>query len=129
MKKTTIGVMMMAALAISAVSCRKEGCTDPNAINYNEDAKKDDGSCTFAQEGFVELSGDLSTQTLTKDKKYLLRGQVFVRNGQTLTIQPGTVIFGDKATKGTLIIDRGGKMIADGTKAEPIVFTSALPAG
>ncbi|MCC5922192.1 MAG: hypothetical protein JJT77_00285 [Crocinitomicaceae bacterium] len=129
MKKTTIGVMMMAALAVSAVSCRKEGCTDPNAINYNEDAKKDDGSCTFATEGLVELSGDLSTQTLTKDKKYLLRGQVFVRNGRTLTIEPGTIILGDKATKGTLIIDRGGKMIADGTKAEPIVFTSALPAG
>ena len=68
-------------------------------------------------------------RTLTKNKKYLIKGQVFVRNGVVLTIEPGTVIFGDKATKGTLVIDRGGKIIADGTAAEPIVFTSALAPG
>jgi hypothetical protein len=39
------------------------------------------------------------------------------------------VIFGDKATKGTLVIDRGGKLMAEGTAAEPIVFTSALAPG
>jgi hypothetical protein len=44
----------------------------------------------------IELTGDLTSRTLTKDKKYLLKGQVFVRTGQVLTIQPGTVIFGDK---------------------------------
>lgn len=77
----------------------------------------------------VVLQGELDTQTLTSDKKYLIRGQVFVRDGKTLTIQAGTVIKGDKATKGTLIIDRGGKIIANGTVNNPIVFTSALPAG
>lgn len=77
----------------------------------------------------VELTGDLQTQTLTKDKKYLLKGIVYVKNAQTLTIQPGTVIMGDKASKGTLVITPGGKIIADGTAAEPIVFTSALPPG
>ena len=79
--------------------------------------------------GPEELVGELTTRTLTKNKKYLIKGQVFVRNGVVLTIEPGTVIFGDKATKGTLVIDRGGKIIADGTAAEPIVFTSALAPG
>ena len=131
MKKTTIKYALVAGMIALSVSCKKEGCTDEAATNYNEDAKKDDGSCIYPnnESGMVDLVGDLSTQTLTKDKKYLLKGQVFVRSGQTLTIEPGTVIFGDKATKGTLIIDRGGKMIADGTQSEPIVFTSALPAG
>lgn len=78
---------------------------------------------------FVELTGNLETQTLTKNRKYLLKGQVFVRSGKTLTIEPGTVIFGDKATKGTLIIDKGGKIIANGTANEPIVFTSVLGPG
>lgn len=78
---------------------------------------------------YVELTGDLSTQTLTKDKKYLLKGQVFVKEGQTLNINPGTVISGDKATKGTLIIAPGGMINAEGTASEPIVFTSSLPAG
>ena len=79
--------------------------------------------------GPVELTGELTTRTLTKDKKYLIKGQVFVRTGAVLTIEAGTTIFGDKATKGTLVIDRGGKIIAEGTAAAPIVFTSALPAG
>jgi hypothetical protein len=77
----------------------------------------------------VILEGNLTTRTLTKDKEYLIKGQTFVRTGQVLTIQPGTIIKGDKATKGTLIIDRGGKIEAVGTAAEPIVMTSNLPAG
>ena len=31
-----------------ATSCKKKGCTDSNATNYSEKAKKDDGSCEFA---------------------------------------------------------------------------------
>ena len=72
--------------------------------------------------------------TWTKDKIYRLKG--YVRVGEeavsgtvtkvgVLTIQPGTVIIGDKATKGTLVVQRGSKLIAEGTAAEPIVFTSA----
>jgi hypothetical protein len=77
----------------------------------------------------VVLQGDLETITLTKDKKYLIKGQTFVRSGKVLTIQPGTIIKGDKATKGTLVIDKGGKIEAVGTESEPIVFTSNLPSG
>lgn len=76
-----------------------------------------------------ELTGDLSTRTLTADKKWLLKGQVFVRSGQVLTIEPGTVILGDKRTRATLIIDKGGKIEANGTLEKPIVFTSAQDAG
>ena len=95
-----------------------------SSCSSNDDNNGGGGASTF-----IELSGDLTSRTLTKDKKYLIKGQTFVRTGQVLTIQPGTVIFGDKATKGTLVIDRGGKIEANGTAAEPIVFTSALPAG
>jgi hypothetical protein len=28
-------------------SCKKEGCTDAIATNFNEEASKDDGSCTY----------------------------------------------------------------------------------
>lgn len=73
---------------------------------------------------FVELKGDLTTQTLTADKKYLITGQAFVKEGQTLTIEPGTVIMGEKRSKGTLVVERGAKLIAEGTQDNPIVFTS-----
>jgi hypothetical protein len=60
---------------------------------------------------------------------YLLRGAVFVEQGATLTIQAGTTVVGEFATQGTLIVSRGGRIVADGTAAAPIVFTSDQPIG
>ncbi|MFA7360860.1 MAG: T9SS type A sorting domain-containing protein [Candidatus Kapaibacterium sp.] len=66
---------------------------------------------------------------LTNDKTYIMKGFNYVRNGGVLVIQKGSLILGDKPTTGTLIIERGGKIIADGTANQPIVFTSRLPIG
>ncbi len=73
--------------------------------------------------------GDITSNTTwTKNKVYLLNnGYVYVTNNATLTIEAGTVIRG--TGKGTLIIARGAKLIARGTLAEPIVFTSNNGAG
>jgi len=95
----------------------------------SDDNNNDPGSGNPFCPECVVLKGNLETRTLTNDRKYLIEGQVFVRDGKTLTINPGTVIFGDKATKGTLVIDRGGKIIANGTAQQPIVMTSVLPPG
>jgi hypothetical protein len=77
----------------------------------------------------LELTGTLTTQTLDASKKYLIKGQVFVNNGVTLTIPAGTVIMGDKATKGTLVVNVGGTLNAIGTASNPIVFTSSREVG
>ncbi|HJP63132.1 MAG TPA: hypothetical protein VJ844_06795, partial [Mucilaginibacter sp.] len=78
----------------------------------------------------VEVSGDIKTNTTWKaDKIYLLKGFVYVTDGATLTIEPGTIIKGDKPSKATLVITRGSKIDATGTVDKPIVFTSALSAG
>lgn len=78
----------------------------------------------------VEISGDIKASTTwTADKIYLLKGFVYVTDGATLTIEPGTIIKGDKASKGTLTVTRGAKLNAIGTVDKPIVFTSALAAG
>jgi hypothetical protein len=50
-------------------------------------------------------------------------------DGATLTIEPGVIVKGDKSTKATLIVERGGKIVAQGTKERPIVFTSAQAPG
>ena len=60
---------------------------------------------------------------------YQLDGWLFVRNGATLTIDPGTIIRGNKLNKSALIIETTGKLIANGTLNEPIIFTSNEPAG
>lgn len=67
-------------------------------------------------------------QTLKKGT-YILKGWVYIADGAELTIEPGTVIKGDKQTKASLICERGGKLIAQGTESGPIVFTSEEAAG
>ncbi|MCS7073425.1 MAG: T9SS C-terminal target domain-containing protein, partial [Bacteroidia bacterium] len=83
----------------------------------------------MAQVPIDTLEGNLTTRTLTSNKIYILKGFVTVPPGSELTIQPGTIIKGDKATKGALIIQRGAKIWAVGTATTPIVFTSNQPAG
>lgn len=40
-------------LLTTITSCKKEGCTDNNATNYNSDAKEDDESCTYLGDQYV----------------------------------------------------------------------------
>lgn len=40
--------LALAASSLFLSSCKKEGCTDPTALNYSADAEKDDGTCTPA---------------------------------------------------------------------------------
>ena len=71
------------------------------------------------------LSGRITAdRTLHAANTYTLRDLVYVTNGAVLTIEPGTKIVGEKSTRGALIITRGAKIIANGTAASPIVFTS-----
>jgi hypothetical protein len=86
-------------------------------------------SWTLAQPQ-VTLRGKIEGhRILSADTTYLLRGFVYVRNGGSLTIPPGTVIKGEKVSKGALIITRTGKINAQGTPEKPIIFTSSLPEG
>lgn len=76
------------------------------------------------------IEGTISAnRTLTANKKYLLKGFVNVNTPAVLTIEPGTLIYGDQETKGALIINRGAKINANGTAQRPIVFTSQKPIG
>ena len=68
-------------------------------------------------------AADITTNT-TWSGVVLLQNKIYVKNNATLTIAPGTIIRGDKATQATLIITRGAKINAQGTASQPIVFTS-----
>ncbi len=83
-----------------------------------------------AQAPTVIVNSNITTNTTwTSNQIYGLDGFIFVQPGVTLTIQPGTVIKGkadptnaDNAS--ALIIARGARIIADGTAAQPIIFTA-----
>ncbi|MFN8359028.1 MAG: T9SS type A sorting domain-containing protein [Candidatus Kapaibacterium sp.] len=77
------------------------------------------------------LSGSITGNlTLSRNKIYGLRSYVHVLAGATLTIEPGTIIFGDSVgVNSALIINRGAKIMANGRPDAPIVMTSIAPAG
>jgi hypothetical protein len=80
-------------------------------------------------EGTVPVTGTITVSTTwTANKRYLLNDFVGVSNSATLTIEPGTVIYG-AGTRATLFIQRGAKINADGTARRPIIFTSAQRVG
>jgi len=78
-------------------------------------------------ESITDQGGGTGTVTWTSDTEYLLNGFVFVNDGQTLTIEAGTVIRG-KTGQGSLasalIVARGGTIIAEGERSNPIIFTA-----
>lgn len=81
-------------------------------------------------ESIETLSGNItSDRTLTNNKAYLLSGIVFVQPPATLTIEPGTILFGETETLGGLCVTPGAKIHAVGTAGRPIVFTSPAPVG
>jgi trimeric autotransporter adhesin len=106
------------------------------------------GDSLYSENSFVSansgVDGGLGTNirvikgtnvTWTKDNNYFIKDRLFIPRGATLTIQPGTKVYGsfdDNNTAadrtddkiGAIVACRGGKLIADGTAAEPIVFTS-----
>ena len=82
-----------------------------------------DGENTVYPATTQTVSADITTNT-TWSGVILLQNKIYVKNNATLTIQPGTIIRGDKATQGSLIITRGAKINAQGTASQPIVFTS-----
>lgn len=77
--------------------------------------------CTEAE----VIQGNITSNlTLEGDKCYRIKGKVAVKEGATLTIKPGALIYGDRAggTFDYLVVERGGKLIAEGTKEKPILF-------
>jgi hypothetical protein len=81
---------------------------------------------------FVTVNRNIRTNTRwTKDKVYILTRMIFVK-GAVLTIEPGTIVRGVRKgpagsglanEPGTLVISRTGKLIANGTPDDPIIFT------
>ena len=81
----------------------------------------------------VMVAANLTTsQTWSANREYVLTQPIYVTDGATLTIEPGTVIRGESESSsgandpGTLIITRGAKIVANGTPDRPIIFTDLV---
>lgn len=116
--KLLMGAAIALAGSVSLSSCGDddEGTTPPPTGGGNG------GS------GNVIVSSNITSDvTWTKDKVYQLASRIAVEDGATLTIQAGTIIKGQAGSgpnATALVIARGGKLMADGTAQEPIIFTT-----
>ncbi len=113
MKTQKLSILFI-AFAMAFASCRKSDNPDNEVPPTAPEA----------------ISGEITaSRTLTADRVWILDGTVFVKSPAVLTIEPGTVIRGKIGSKAALIIDKGAKIMADGTAAKPIVFTSGKDVG
>ena len=123
-KMKKIIYLAVGALALFATSCKKETL--------------DQGQKELVTSSVVDtLKGDITVNT-TVTKTTLLKGIVYVKPGVTLTVNPGVTIKGSAGVidlvnlennKGTLVVEKGAKLVANGTASAPIIWTSNKPAG
>lgn len=119
---TTLLLATGIAASIGITGCSKDSTTTEPPVETGK---------TAILQGNV-VNGD---RTLSKDTVYTVVGFYFIQPGSKLIIPAGTHIQGDFATKGAIITIRGtsklasGQIVAQGTAAEPIVFTSSQPEG
>ena len=121
--KVVNSFLLLLFCSIVLFSCKKDDTTTPPPRFGTKDAA-----------GRIIISGEIKENvTLVAAEKYILKGYVYVTDGFTLTIPAGTIIFGDKTLfedkKGCLIVEKGGKLVAEGTATKPIIFTSSQPKG
>jgi hypothetical protein len=133
MKMKTIqkfGLILAACAVIFPAGCDKD--SDPVSSESDEQILYGPNK---TQIGSGKKRFTVKESHTIKKGVYTLVGWVYVEEGATLTIEPGTIIKGtnksydgqEAAIGSSLIIERGAKIIAKGTAAEPIVFTSAQP--
>lgn len=124
LRKWQMLLWVLSAFMVVACSNEKDDDKDEEGSNLS-DILFENGTQLGSGADEMEINGNYK---LPKGV-YVMKGWLYITNGSSLEIEPGTVIKGDKNTMATLIAEPGGKLIAKGTKDEPIVFTSNQPAG
>jgi hypothetical protein len=119
--KKIIGLLSLSAILMA--SCVK--------VNVDDSVTNNGGGTTTGlgtkQEQIIAskiITGNIEDAIELPKGRYTLKGYVFVTNRGTLKFAPGSIIVSDSVQKGALIIERNSRLFADGTAAEPIIFTS-----
>jgi hypothetical protein len=80
------------------------------------------------EQTLIQVPGNITANTTWETGKvYVLESRIAVVSGVTLTIEPGVIVKGQAGTGANataLLIARGGKIMAEGTAEQPIIFTS-----
>ncbi len=121
--------LMILALIVIAAGCKKDLSTGSSG-NFSRSSSASLVDSRDIPDTTQTIPNIINANTtLTNDRVWILNGPTFVTNNAVLTIQAGTYIKGVKKATPTskpsfLVITRGAQLIANGTEANPIVFTS-----
>jgi len=129
-KMKLINGIAIAIIGLGAitVSCKKEGCTDPLATNYNSKANHDNGSCEYGPGGggdpseVLQVTDDIDVPTTWSAGTVEVCGDISVN--AALTISPGVNIVMCAAAK--IDVSETGSMYAVGTATSPITFSGEV---
>ncbi|MBI3882706.1 MAG: hypothetical protein HY305_00355 [Sphingobacteriales bacterium] len=116
-------LLLTAFAAVGITSCRKIEMDGEKEYIIVHDGGSNTGKT-------VQLSGRITRDTtLLSADENILKGLVYITNGVTLTIEKGATVKGSYSGSdvATLIVARGGKIVAKGTAEAPIIFTSSSP--
>lgn len=115
MKKQFAKVALLGlAVSLTITSCRNDdnnGGSTPVGIAATPD-------------NFQGVVGNGETVTLDASQVYNLTGSIIVEEGGVLNIPAGTKITASGGTSAYITVKQGGKIYANGTANNPIVFTS-----
>lgn len=124
--KTLQSVILIAALGLTSAtftSCKRKGCTDVNANNYDSKAKKNNNTCTYPviNTSSTGKSGDISGSGGTVSKTFNFSNSTqTVGWDMSINSSSGSFQLVLKDASGAVVVDRtltggSGPQSADGT--------------
>ena len=118
--KTNFLTLLSLTLLLSVSSCT----IDINERTGDGETISTPGTTTGVLPEGGKLSGDITKDLTVKKGNYVLEGIVKVADGATLTIEPGATFTVSTNVSSSLVVLQGGKILAIGSAAEPIVFST-----
>ncbi len=128
-KQTVFSVILIFLLSFLSACQEEKSLPDISKVKEKESVKKEEIPKKFKGKKVVKISKFIfKDRVLTEDTYWILEGLVVVRSGVTLTIEAGTVVAGMEGkghNTSYMIVENGARIVAEGTKKKPIVFTSS----
>jgi len=121
-------LLAFAALASIVMSgCLKVNIDD--SVTNNGSTETGNGTLQERIIASKTINGIINEVVELPKGKYTLKGYVYVNNRATIRFAAGSVIVSDTIQKGALIVEKNSRLYAEGTAAEPIIFTSGKAPG
>jgi len=133
--------LILSILAVVGLAAGASQAQTLPPVTFVDVATLGDGVTEITTTGTTKVPATKLTrnQRWTRDRVYILSQTIVVPDAVTLTIEPGTLIRAERTSRtaspsaqaavtpadpGSLVVARGGKLIAVGTADAPIIFTS-----